>query len=35
MSLLRNEFGMGQSESIIEFEKRVEVVNNNGSAMTK
>ncbi len=35
LSLLRNVLGVSQPENIIEFEKRVEVVNNDGSATTK
>lgn len=35
LSLLRNVFGISQPESMIEFEKRVEVVNNDGTSTTK
>ncbi len=35
LSLLQNVYGMEQPTEIIEFEKRVEVVNNNGTTTTK
>ncbi len=35
LSLLRNVFGVEKPESVIEFEKRVKVVNNDGATTTK